>query len=154
METSIASAGVLAAEVSASGIASASCYCCPENVGIVAIVVAELKLIQIQRQVFLAYVVIRADDSSLKKRPKILNVVGVNNAAHVFATAMTDSFVREILPAVEVSVARVFVCRDQFDFPANRLGNESAHRHYVGTFDHFADHVTLARDRADYWRLI
>jgi hypothetical protein len=42
------------AEVSASGVASASCYDLPENVGVVAIIVSERKLIQIQRQIFLA----------------------------------------------------------------------------------------------------
>jgi hypothetical protein len=41
------------AEASASSDASASSYGCPENVGILAVIVAELKLIQVQREVFL-----------------------------------------------------------------------------------------------------
>ena len=42
------------AEASASSNASASCYCAPEDVGILAIVVAELKLVQVERQIFFA----------------------------------------------------------------------------------------------------
>src|ERR1700731_3412523 len=45
------------AEASASSDASASCYGLSKDVGILAVVVAKLKLVQVQRQVFLAHVV-------------------------------------------------------------------------------------------------
>src|ERR1700694_5907110 len=53
------------AEASASSDASASSYRCSEDIGILAIVVAKLKLIQIQGQIFLAHVVIGADHATL-----------------------------------------------------------------------------------------
>jgi hypothetical protein len=80
------------AEASASSDASASCYCLAEDVGILAVVVAKLKFIQVQRQVFLADVVVRADDSPLQQRPKVFDIVGMDLAAYVLALAMADYF--------------------------------------------------------------
>src|SRR5216683_2258727 len=54
------------AEAPASSDASASCYRLAENVGILAVIETELKLCEIERQIFLAYVVISADDSTLE----------------------------------------------------------------------------------------
>src|SRR5260370_38795697 len=42
------------AEASASSDASAFCYCCSENVGILAIIVARLEFSQVQRQILVA----------------------------------------------------------------------------------------------------
>ena len=56
--------------------ASASCYRLAKNVGILAVVEAKLKLIQVQRQIFLAHVVISANDSTLEQRPKRIEVLG------------------------------------------------------------------------------
>ena len=80
------------AEASASSDASASYYRCPEDIGILATVVTELKLVQIQRQIFLAYVVISADDAALQQRPEVFNVVGMDLAAHIFALAVAYYF--------------------------------------------------------------
>jgi len=47
--------------------------CCnhlPENIGVLAIVEAELKLREIERQIFFAHVVIRPDDPALEQRPE------------------------------------------------------------------------------------
>jgi len=57
------------AETFASVRVSATCYRLPKNVWFVAIVEAELKLRKVQRQIFLADIVVRADDSALQQRP-------------------------------------------------------------------------------------
>src|SRR5258708_38181215 len=118
----------LAAEVHASARTSAPCYCCAENIGVVAIVAAELKFGQVQRQIFLAHVVIGADDSALEQRPERFDVVRVNQAAHVLALTMSNRLMRESLPAIQIVVARVLVGRDQFNLAAHSLGYEPMER--------------------------
>ena len=57
------------AERFASVRVSAPCYRLTKDVLFVAIVEAELKLRKVQRQRFLADIVVRADDSALQQRP-------------------------------------------------------------------------------------
>src|SRR5713226_3992988 len=66
------------AEASASSDASASCYRFSKDVFVLAVVVAELKLREVQRKVFLADMVIAADDSALEQTPEVLDVIGMN----------------------------------------------------------------------------
>ncbi len=63
------------AEASASSDASASCYGLSEDVRILAVVVAELKFVQVQRKVLLADVVVSAYHAALEQRPKVFDVV-------------------------------------------------------------------------------
>src|ERR1035437_4053778 len=67
----------------ASQVASASSYGCSENIGILAVVEPIAKFIEIERQIFLADVVVGADNSALQKRPERFHIVRVNVAAHV-----------------------------------------------------------------------
>jgi hypothetical protein len=66
-------------EAHASCRASASCYRLAEYVGFLPVVKTELKFVQVERQKFLAHVVVRANDSGLEQRPV------VNEPAHVLA---------------------------------------------------------------------
>ena len=61
------------AETVASVGVSAACYRFPENIGVVTVVVPELKFRDVQRQVFLADLVIAANDPALEDAPKTLN---------------------------------------------------------------------------------
>ena len=63
----------------------------PENVGIVPIVEAERKLREIQRQIFLAHIVVSADDSTLQQRPEGVDVLSMYFAAHILTRAMRHS---------------------------------------------------------------
>ena len=82
------------ARASRSASASASRYCLAENIGFAAIVVAELELGKVERQIFLAHVVVGADYAALKQRPEAFNVVRVNDAPNVHVVATADNFVR------------------------------------------------------------
>lgn len=55
------------AEVSASGLTSAPCYHVEEDIWILAIIEAILKLRQIQRQIFFADVVVSADHAAFEE---------------------------------------------------------------------------------------
>jgi hypothetical protein len=57
-----------------------SAYCRAENIGIKAVVIAELKLRDVQRHVFGAHFVERADYAVLEDRPEAFNRIVVNSA--------------------------------------------------------------------------
>jgi hypothetical protein len=54
--------------------------CRPENISILAIVVAELKLGDVQRHIFGADLVERADRAAFEDRPETLNRIRVDRA--------------------------------------------------------------------------
>jgi hypothetical protein len=136
------------AEASASSDASASCYGAPEDVRVLAIVMAELKFVQIERQIFGADVVICPDDSALQERPEVFDVVRVNLAAHVFTCFVIDGLVREGLPQIAITAA--FIGGDQADSIRDDISNEMAQRLGASVLDNLANHVALASDCADY----
>src|SRR5438445_6518667 len=73
------------AETVASDRASAACYRRTEDIDVLAIVVAEFKFSDVQRQIFAAYLVIGADNAALQDAPKAFNRVGVNGTNYIFA---------------------------------------------------------------------
>ena len=62
----------------------------PEDIRIFALVVSELKLVNVQMQVLLADFVEGSDNSTLHDRPKTFDRVGMNGAADIFPISMTD----------------------------------------------------------------
>lgn len=66
------------AEGVANVCSSAPCYRRSEDVGILAVVKAERKLIQVQGKVFPADIVIGADHATLEQAPERFDVVGVD----------------------------------------------------------------------------
>src|SRR5438093_6762555 len=87
----LAGVGPGTAEAIASVHASAACYRRPENVGILPVVVPELKLREVERQVLLADVVVGADDPPLQKGPEAIEVRGMDVAAHVLTPCVTHA---------------------------------------------------------------
>ena len=93
---------------------STSCYRSPKNVGIVPIIKAECELRQVERQIFLAHIVVSSDDPALEQRPKGIDALSVHVAAHVLANAVGYYLMRQ--RPFEVAIAEVFIGRDQFYF--------------------------------------
>src|SRR5262245_29784131 len=83
------------AEAIASVHASAACYCLSEHVGVLPVVVPELELREIERQVLRGYVVVRADDAALQECPERIEVRGVDFATHVLALRVANGLVPE-----------------------------------------------------------
>jgi hypothetical protein len=75
-----------------------------KDVRIETVVVAELKFSNVQRHIFRADFVERADHAALEDRPEALNRVGVNRTDDILALAVVNRGVREFLvqPAVAV----------------------------------------------------
>ena len=140
------------AEASASSDASASCYCLSENVRVLAVVVAELELVQVERQIFLRDIVIGADHATLEKRPERFNVVRVHFATHVFTLTVTNRLMR--IGGRQKPITTVLVGRDQRDIICDGLTDESIECRRIGALDYFADHVAFAGDRADHRGLV
>jgi hypothetical protein len=83
------------AEAVASVGASAGCYRSTEDVLVIPVVVPELELRDVERQVFPADLVVRADHAALEQRPEAFNRVGVDCADHVLLGGVVDGLVRE-----------------------------------------------------------
>src|SRR6266849_17914 len=141
------------AEAIASVHASAACYRCSKGNGIPPVVVPELKLREVERQVLLGDVVVRADDPALEECPEAIEVRGVDVPAHVLAREMAHGLVR-VAESAEMLVPHVLVRGDELHLVADGLLHEALQRRGVHMFNHLADHVTLAGDRTDDGRLV
>lgn len=119
-----------------------------KGVRVLAIVVTEAELIQVERQIIGAHVVIGADDSALQERPETLNIIGVDLPAHIFALTVIDGLMREAY-RVQMRVAGMLVSRDEINLSAHGFANELAERTDISIFDYLADHVSLASNCAD-----
>jgi hypothetical protein len=98
-----------------------------EDVRILAIVVSELKLRNVERHVFAADPVERADNATLEDRPEALNRVGVNCADNIFVRGVIDDFVlRENL--IEMLVADPMIGNQEADLVRDGLAHEFGER--------------------------
>lgn len=108
---------------------------------------AELKLREIQRQVFAADAVVRADDSTLQQCPKRIQIRGVDFAPYVFAALVIDSLVR--ISLAQSPIASVFICGNKRNRIAYRFIDKLFQRFGLEVFDDLADNVSLSADRTD-----
>lgn len=149
IQTPIASGRWRYAEARASSRASASCQCRLEDIGVLTVVEAPLKLVQIKRQIFLADVVVRADYPALQQGPKAVQIRSMNEAAHVLTFGMVNGLVR-IAHRVQVPIAGVLIGGHQINLVADGLAHEIVQRLGRSVLDDLADYVAFAADRADY----
>jgi len=131
--------------------ASAASYRISEDVCVVSIVESELKLREVQRQIFFTDVVMRSNNTTLQQAPERFDVVGMDLTAYIFACPMGDDFVRIEVPQIAVSAP--FIRRDQANFVGDGLFNKQTQGVSGRVLDHLTDHVALTRDRADHGRL-
>jgi hypothetical protein len=127
--------------------ASSPLYRLAENIGFAAIVMAKLKLGEIERQIFGTEIVIGADHAAFEQIPKALDIVGMHLAAHVFVCPMRDHFVP--IEMAQVTVSARFIGRDQANLFGHGLFHEAAQRIGGSVLDDPANNIALAGDRAD-----
>src|ERR1051326_4598561 len=122
-----------------------------ENVRIHAVIVAELELRDIERQIFLADLVEGPDHAALDDRPEAFDRVGVDGADNVMAGAVVDHTMRKA--EAEPPISGIVVRAEQ----ANPRRNRLPHKFFKGAagnpIDHAGNYISLPFDRADYWRL-
>ncbi len=140
------------AETFASVRVSASCYRLAEYIRFLAVVKSELKLVQIQRQIFFAHVMVGTDHATFQETPKTLDALGVNVAAHVLTSGMPNKLMLTVVNADRI-VAAPFVRDYQCRVSLGNFADESGQGFRVRAFNHLADDIALARDCADYGHL-
>src|SRR5208282_2705161 len=82
---------------------SASSYGFPEDIGVVAVVVPELELGHVKRQVLGRHLVERAHNPAFQQRPEAVDRASMDGTGNVFAPAVADELVVEL--PIEVPVA-------------------------------------------------
>lgn len=129
----VESACWLAAEVHASAHTSASCYCGPEDVRVLTVVESELKLIEVQREIFRGNIVIGAKNPALQERPESFDAVGMNQPAHIFPAAMADYFMRQSIGSVaQQPIAGMLIRRNEFNALTDGLADKAIQRRGIG----------------------
>jgi len=88
----------LATQISLNGVldASASFNRRSKNIVVEPIVISELKLRDVQRQIFAADLVIAAHDPAFEDAPEAFDGLGVNCTDNVLAFVVIDALMREI----------------------------------------------------------
>ena len=143
----VALVSVCSAEGPSSSDASASRYSTLKYVGILSVVEAIRELVQIEREVLPADIMIRTDDASLEQAPERIKIISVDVSMHVFASGMAYFLVTEAELA-ELIVARMFVRGDQVHLVAYSLADKLIQGFPISGFDYSADHIALAGNRS------
>jgi len=113
-----------------------------ENIGVHAVVVAELKFRDVQRKVLVAHLVERADYAALKDAPKTFNRVGVNRTNDVLAAMMVNGTVGIFF--VQTAVAVPAIGCEQADLIGNGFAHEFGRGLHRDLFQNARHDVTLA----------
>jgi hypothetical protein len=101
---------------------STSRNCRSENIRVVPIVISELKFRDVERHIFCAHLVERADHATLEDRPEAFNCVGVNRADNVLLAMVVNGSVRIFLAEFPVSIPSIG-CEQ-----ANFVGTDLVHK--------------------------
>jgi hypothetical protein len=140
------------AEAASSAASSASCYKLVEHIRIFAVIESERELRKVKRQIFLRYFVIAAHNPALQQTPEILDVVGMDVSAYIFARLMLDGFVR--VEVLEINIPATFIGRDQVHFLGYGFLDKGAQGFSRSVLNHFADDITFAANRSDDGNLV
>ena len=91
---------------------------------------------------------IRSDHAAFQQRPKTLNALCVNVAAHVFARAMADKLMSAVIDSDRVISAKLIGDHER-RMSLGNFPNESGQRISVGALHQLANDVALAGDCAN-----
>jgi hypothetical protein len=122
-----------------------------ENVGIETVVVPELKLRDIQRQILAADFVKATNDPALEDAPKPFNRICVDSADYVLADAVIDNAMR--VSGAETFIDIVGIRAEQAHFVRNCFANKLFDFYLIDTEHNAGDNITLTLYSADNWRL-
>lgn len=121
---------------------------CAEDVCIHTLVIAKLKLVDVEMQVFLADLMECADDPTFHDGPESFDRIGMNGSADVFPVRMMHHVVRDA--RIEFPIATMIVRRKQADMMRNCFMNEAVQGRCIGAFNHASHDVSLTLHSADH----
>ena len=130
---------------------SAPRYGTAEDVRVIPVVVPELELGDVQRQILCADLVERAHDAAFHEAPEAVNGLGMDCADHILLAAVAHGLVREI--RLQSGVASVFVGGEQINLCRDGLADETLQGFGVGAMDHAGNHIAFAPDSASHDQL-
>lgn len=114
----------------------------PKNVSVQAVIIPELELSDIQREIFGGNLVECADNAAFENRPEAFNGLGMNRATDVLSNVMVDSFVREL--AIQMFVANQLIRAKQANLCRNAFANERFKRCGANVSNHSCHYVAFA----------
>jgi hypothetical protein len=120
-----------------------------ENVHVLTIVISELEFGDIERHIFAAHFVERADHAALEYRPKALNGLGVDCTDDILPFGMISDAMR--IFAVEPLVTWPLIGAKQTDFAGDSFADKRRESVRSDIRDHAGDDIALAADSADDW---
>jgi hypothetical protein len=120
-----------------------------ENVRVIPIVIAELELGDIQRHIFSAHFVERADHAALEDRPEAFDGLSVDSSDDILASGVVNGRVWVVI--IEGFVAWILIGAKQADFMRHRFADEGGESGGIHVRDHARNNIALAADRADDW---
>ena len=112
-----------------------------EDVRVLPIVVTELKLGNIQRQIFGGNFVVGAYDATFQDGPETLNSLGVDGANNILTASMVNRPVREFL--AQIAIRAMLIGAKQADLFGNALANEGGECGGGGVLNHTGNHIPL-----------
>jgi hypothetical protein len=124
---------------------------CSEDISIFAVIVAKLEFGDVQRHVFTAHFVKRADDTTFEDRPEAFNRVGVDGTDDVFALIVINHGMRKFF--AKMLVANPLVGAEQADFVRHGFAHEGLKRRSANIDNNASHDVALAAHSADDRRL-
>ena len=129
---------------------SASLDCRSENVRVLPVIVSELELGNIERHIFAAHFVERADHAAFEYRPEAFDGLSMNCTDDILASGVVNGGVWVIL--IEWIVARILIGAKQADFMRDGFADERGESGSPDVRDHARNHIALAANGADDWR--
>ncbi len=117
-----------------------------ENVRIHTVIIAELKFRDIERHIFGAHLVERADHAAFEDRPESFNRVGMDRADHILLAVVID---RLVIVSGQSVINFAFVGGEQANFVRHHFANESLSGFAGNAVENAGDDVTLPADSAN-----
>ena len=133
------------AEVPSSSVASAWRYSTLKNVWIFSVIEPIRKLVQVERQILSADIVVCPNNAPFQKAPERINIVGVDFAMHIFACSVAH-FLVAITQFAKIVVSNPLIRCYQTNFIANSFGDELIQCPFACAFDDSADYIALTGD--------
>jgi hypothetical protein len=118
-----------------------------EDIRVHAVVISELELGDIERQIFFADLVESADHAALDKRPEALNRLCVDGSDHILAGMMVNRLERVFVG--EAAISGPSIGAKQADLVGDGFTNECRERRALDVLDDARDDVPLAANCAD-----
>jgi hypothetical protein len=122
-------------------------YRCPEDVIVMAVVILELRLSDVQGEVLGRNLVVAANDGPLEQTPEALNRVRVDSADNVLLFAVNHRAVREML--VQMGVTVMVIGRQQGNLIAANEVDELFKAVVVSAINHTGHHVAFTLNSAN-----